>query len=357
MAYQQVTPGETITSSTGNFQLTLTSTKALLAGTRQAVRRTCARFAGNADRTPIVLESLSTSGNTARFLSTGTSLFGPTLADFNQPTPVVFTPLILDESDAVVFEGVSFTVTLERAIEQLLTDVPITNGVYRLWDTRNYLDLGLKTWYDKRYGDPILFPSDSNGDMLAFNAPASYTNLKFDGLQFTKPDLGGADLPAAGFMDVPLPPQWSICILGYTDLVYSSIVDNTRVYDAALGYAGSTIDGPFEGAYRYKTSGVVFGSPKISFAGDDVLRLSKCVVITSDTVEPVVESYLDGTPVGGAAFNTTTNGKLSTLFPRLDSMSFDFTVGQLVIYDRVLSPAEVATYANYAETVWYDVPA
>jgi hypothetical protein len=355
MAYEEVTQGSTTSSPTGTVRLTVTVNKPLAAGTRQAVRRTCARFAGDTTRTPFILEADDVT-NPAVFVSYGTTLFGDSLEDFDAPTEVVFTPIILDADDNVVYEGTPFTITIEFATQALNTDLPTTNGLYRLWDTRSTLDLGTREWKDMKYGDTIVFQDDPEGNLMVIHSPPSYTRFKFNALRVSNStfNLDFTEVSAAGLLELDMPPQWTMLILGYTEQNYPGIVNNTEIYDAAFGYSTSDEFGPFEGAYRYLAEGVVISSQTIPVPGSTNMQLNHFIAITSDTTAPLVSAYTDTDPVTPAvATNTASYGRLTKFFPLNDNTTTEFQVGQIVIYDRILSVGEISAYNDYALNVWY----
>jgi hypothetical protein len=355
MAYEEVTQDSTTSSPSGTVRLTASLNKPLAVGTRQVLRRTCSRFEGDTSRTPFIIEAEEVA-NPAVFVSYGTTLFGDSLQDFDEATEVVFTPLIVDADDNVVYEGVPFTITLEYVAPTLNTDLPTTAGLYRLWDTRSTLDLGLREWKDVKYGDAIVFQDDASGNLMAIHSPPSYTRFKFNALRISNStfNLDFTQVPAAGLLDLDMPPKWTMLILGYTEQNYPSIVNNTEIYDAAFGYSTSDEFGPFEGAYRYLTEGVVVSSQMIPVPGTTNLRLNHFVAITSDTTAPLVSAYTDVTAVTPpVATNTAPYGRLTKFFPLNDNTMTEFQIGQIVIYDRILSAGEISAYNQYALDVWY----
>lgn len=354
MAYTAIDEGNSLQTPSGNVRVTVNASRSLTGTQRLVLRRECDQIP---DRTPLLIEAESGSGRTRLFISTGVSLFGPGLADFefNNAYYVVFTPLIMDGS-TIISEGYTFYIFLERALGAVDTDLPSKTGLFRLWDVRYDLDLNAGTWIDRVVSHQLTVATDNNAASSIELVNSSASRFQVDALLCNDSAVERASLPG-GFLfnsGLPMPSQWTILFTGYPNRDYANLsLDDTKIYDAQFSYSGSDVTGPYEGVYWYFDQGLV-GTSGRTTVNDNGINQQKCWAVCSDTNAPWTRVYVDGVQQGSDVLvNTLPYGDLNALFPSSDLSDNEYYFGQIAIYNRVLTTQEIEDHYAYARDVWY----
>jgi hypothetical protein len=287
------------------------------------------------------------------------------------PLTMVFHILAPNRSGHENSLGPSFTITLQKQAPVVAPtyDLPFTNGMVMLLDARTGNGLDTTTvppvWNDM-VGSPtatVQMSGQAYGQSIVrqattprFKVPSARCLVPSGSIDLGKLDSSNAN---GGFQ---LPPDWTMLVIGHPNTDWTSKTANGA--DAPFGYLGATASqGPWEGVFVKGGVGPVAdyigpAVPNVDYSAS--MKTYAVVCHTGSGVAPFVDAYINGAFVAESTVDTGTFGAdgagnfrlLKTFFPN-GFMSSDFQLGQVAIFNRLLTAGEITSYHNYAAATWY----